>query len=304
MFLSHLKRIAVGLLVLGVVAAGAVVLARPQAEDAPPTPSRSAAKPPTASYLVEPPDLITVEVLEALQGRPISGERLVRPDGKISLSFYGEVEVAGMTTAEIKEKVIAHLRKYLSDEQLGLIEPDPQHLRRSRAVAAADSTHVFVDVTGYNSKVYYVSGDVVAPGRFHVTGNDTVLDAINYAGGLVSTASRRFRLVRSPAPGSARPQILEVDYEAITHDGEPTTNYRLQPGDRLIVPHDPDVKLETARPGRTEATAAGDVNGLERRLEAVERKLDQVLELLGGTRTRLPTPRGGVDESLPRGKHD
>ena len=47
-------------------------------------------------YVVEPPDLILVEVLEALPGRPISGERLVRPDGKISLGFYGEVYVAGL----------------------------------------------------------------------------------------------------------------------------------------------------------------------------------------------------------------
>src|SRR4051812_3154481 len=48
-------------------------------------------------YVVEPPDLILVEVLEALPGRPISGERLVRPDGKISLGFYGELYVAGLT---------------------------------------------------------------------------------------------------------------------------------------------------------------------------------------------------------------
>ena len=40
--------------------------------------------------MVEPPDLLIVEVLDALPGRPISGERLVRPDGKISLGFYGE----------------------------------------------------------------------------------------------------------------------------------------------------------------------------------------------------------------------
>src|SRR4051794_24916181 len=40
--------------------------------------------------VVEPPDMMIVEVLEALPGRPISGERLVRPDGTISLGFYGE----------------------------------------------------------------------------------------------------------------------------------------------------------------------------------------------------------------------
>ena len=75
-------------------------------------------------YVVEPPDLMIVEVLEALPGRPISGERLVRPDGKISLGFYGDVYVAGLTMPEVKEKIVLHLRKYLTDEVLGLIEID------------------------------------------------------------------------------------------------------------------------------------------------------------------------------------
>ena len=63
-----------------------------------------------------------MEVLEALPGRPISGERLVRPDGTVSLGFYGEVEVAGLTIPEAKEKIVQHMRKYLKDETLGLVE--------------------------------------------------------------------------------------------------------------------------------------------------------------------------------------
>src|SRR6478609_5498265 len=77
-------------------------------------------------YVIEPPDLLLVEVLEALPGRPITGERLVRPDGTISLGFYGEVYVAGLTTTEIKEKIILHLREFINDEVLGLNEIDPQ----------------------------------------------------------------------------------------------------------------------------------------------------------------------------------
>ena len=73
-------------------------------------------------YVLEPPDLLIVEVLEALPGRPISGERLVRPDGKISLGFYGDVYVAGLTMPEVKEKIVLHLRKYLTDEALGLVD--------------------------------------------------------------------------------------------------------------------------------------------------------------------------------------
>src|SRR5262249_18462567 len=69
---------------------------------------------------VEPPDLILVEVLEALPGRPISGERLVRPDGKISIGFYGEVDVKGLTPEQVKGAIIKHLRKFIGDETLGL----------------------------------------------------------------------------------------------------------------------------------------------------------------------------------------
>ena len=70
-------------------------------------------------YVIEPPDLLRVEVLEALPGRPITGERLVRPDGKISLEFYGDVYVAGLTVDEAKEKIVLHLRKFIKDDVLG-----------------------------------------------------------------------------------------------------------------------------------------------------------------------------------------
>ena len=140
-------------------------------------------------YVVEPPDLIIVEVLEALPGRPVSGERLVKPDGKISLGFYGEVFVAGLTTEEIKEKLVLHLRKYLPDEVLGLTEIDPKD-GSFKEIDPRESNRVFVDVTAYNSKFYYVQGDVAAPGKMPITGNETVLDAINYAGGLIPTKFR------------------------------------------------------------------------------------------------------------------
>jgi polysaccharide export outer membrane protein len=193
-------------------------------------------------YVVEPPDLLIVEVLEALPGRPISGERLVRPDGKISLGFYGEVYVAGLTTDEIKEKIVLHLRKYLPDDVLGLNEFDPK-TNKSVEIAPRDSPRVFVDVTAYNSKYYYVQGDVAAPGKMPVTGNETVLDAINYAGGLLATAApQNIRLVRPAPPGACCEQVLPVNLAAIISAGDPTTNYQLMPGDRLVVYRDPIIR--------------------------------------------------------------
>jgi polysaccharide biosynthesis/export protein len=201
-------------------------------------------------YLVEPPDLILVEVLEALPGRPISGERLVRPDGKISLGFYGDVYVAGLTVQEMKEKIVLYLRKFLTDEVLGLVEIDPETGAGKTdpggkvvTIEPKDSDRVFVDVTAYNSKNYYVLGDVAAPGRLPITGNETVLDAIQFSGGLIPTASpNNIRLVRPAPPGACCEQILPINLAAIMSAGDSTTNYQIMPGDRIVVYRDPIVR--------------------------------------------------------------
>jgi len=88
--------------------------------------------------LVEAGHVISVEVLEALPGRPITGERFVRPDGTISLGFYGDLAVAGLNRAEIKVRVIEHLRKFLGDEVLGLVE------MQGRRIPPAESNRVYV----------------------------------------------------------------------------------------------------------------------------------------------------------------
>jgi polysaccharide export outer membrane protein len=193
-------------------------------------------------YVVEPPDLILVEVLEAYPGRPITGERLVRPDGKISLQWYGDVYVAGLTVDQIKEKIVIHLRQFLSDQTLGLTRWDEQK-QEYVDVEPAKSNRVFVDVAAYNSKVYYVQGDVGSPGRMPITGNETVLDAITFAGGLLPTAANQnIRLVRPAPPGACCEQVLPVNLPAIINAGDSTTNYQIMPGDRLVVFRDPIVR--------------------------------------------------------------
>jgi polysaccharide export outer membrane protein len=180
-------------------------------------------------YVVEPPDLVIVEVLEALPGRPISGERLVRPE----------------------EKIVLHLRKFLSDELLGLIARDEEtgEVKLDKAgkpvmIDPKETDRVFIDVTAYNSKNYYILGDVLIPGKLPITGNETVLDAIEFAGGLMPTAApQNIRLVRPAPPGACCEQVLPINLAAITSGGDPTTNYQIMPNDRIIVYRDPIVRL-------------------------------------------------------------
>ncbi len=237
-----LRRVGRLLVSLAVLAACGCQTVRTPEEQIAATPiPRELSKMSMPEYVVSPPDLLIVEVLEALPGRPITGERLVRPDGTITLGFYGDVYVNGLTVTEVKEKVIIHLRKYVNDEVLGLIKYDENG--KPREVPPAQSDRVFVDVAAYNSQVYYVQGDVAAPGRLPITGNETVLDAINYAGGLAPTASvPNVRLVRPAPPGSCSPQILPINLAAIIQEGDTTTNYQLMPGDRIFVYRDPLVR--------------------------------------------------------------
>lgn len=308
MSLIRLKKIGVFTLIFGIAAACAGVAARqPAREINLPAPGEQK-KVPLPAYVVEPPDMIHIEVHETLPNQPITGERLVRPDGKVSLGYYGDVYVAGLTTMEIKEKVIRHLRKYLSDEQLGLVVPDPDHSGKFKAMPAIDSVRVYVEVTAYNSKMYYVVGEVVEPGRMHVTGTDTVLDAINYAGGLKPTAVRQnIRLVRPPMPGTTARQVLRVDYPAIVYEGDPTTNYQLLPGDRLIVFRDenpeaaheapasdqdvlPTSRAESPHEKPEPAPAPADLQTLTRRIDHLEQKVNRLIELQGGI-SRPPAAR-------------
>ena len=231
---------------------------------------RETAKVSLPEYVVEPPDIITVEVHKALPGRPIAGERLVRPDGRINLGYYGDVYVAGLTTTEIKAKVVLHLLQYLDEEMLGLARRD---LKNDRKISPDESSCVAVNVSSFNSKVYYVQGDVGVPGRYPITGNETVLDGINYSGGLIPTASKsNIRLVRPAKPGESEPQVFPIDYEGILERGDAKTNYQLMPGDRLIVARTP---APTPVPAQPEAEISPAV---EARLKALEQKLDEVLK--------------------------
>ncbi len=94
---------------------------------------------------VQPGDWVRVEVLIALPGRPLSGDRYVGANGKVSLEFYGDLYVAGLSTDEIKEKVILRLRKFLADETLGLVVVDPDTSKLT-VIPPKESDHVFVEI--------------------------------------------------------------------------------------------------------------------------------------------------------------
>jgi polysaccharide export outer membrane protein len=159
---------------------------------------------------------VQVEVIAGAQA--LGGEYLVAPDGTINLRQYGRVHVAGKTIAEARTAIQQHLSQFL------------------------DSPEIWLDVRGYNSKVYYVITEGAGLGdnvlRVPVTGNETVLDALSQVGGLSQLSSKRIWIAR-PAPSAfGCEQILPVDWDAITRGAATATNYQIFPGDRIFVAED------------------------------------------------------------------
>lgn len=155
----------------------------------------------------------------------VEGQHLVAPDGTVTLGMYGSIRLVGLTLTEAKFAVEDFLSRYF------------------------ERPEVSIDVLGYNSKVYYVVtqgaglGDTVV--RLPITGNDTVLDAIANVNGIPQVASKRMWIARPGTNQFGEDQILPVDYQAITAQGNAISNYQLMPGDRLFIAEDNLVAVDT-----------------------------------------------------------
>jgi len=168
---------------------------------------------------------VSLQLGATIGKQQIAGEHLVGPDGMVSLGTYGKVFVAGLTQAQVREAIEAHLAQYLEDPE------------------------VSIEVYAYNSKFYYVVtqgaglGDGVS--KFSITGNETVLDAIAEVNGLEAVSSKRIWVAR---PSDSAPEgyvILPVDWQAVTELGSASTNYQLMPGDRVFIQEDHLVAVDT-----------------------------------------------------------
>jgi polysaccharide biosynthesis/export protein len=165
------------------------------------------------AYIVEPGDVLLVVPVELESPVRLPSDQTVLPDGRIDLGRYGRLQVAGKTVDEIEGMVTAAVK-----------------------AKTPDAGAINVRLISRQSKVYYVLGQVNAPGALPLQGRETVLDGIVAAGGLNIRASRNNIILSRPTPPDGCRVVLPVCYRQIVQLGDTTTNYQLQPGDRVYVP--------------------------------------------------------------------
>src|SRR5262249_38751295 len=103
------------------------------------------------------------------------------------------------------------------------------------AAQVPNTGFISVRLVTRQSKVYYVLGEVNAPGAYPLQGRETVLDGILTAGGLTERASRRNIILSRPQAPNCGRIVLPICLREIVQLGDTTTNYQLAPGDRIFV---------------------------------------------------------------------
>ena len=179
--------------------------AKPTVTPAPIVPAP--AVPPPPGYVIGPDD-----VLQVLYWREkdVSAEVAVRPDGMISLPLLNDVQAAGLTPEQLRDKVNEAAKKFFE-------EPS-----------------VTINIKQINSRKVFITGSVGKPGPYPLTAPTTVLQLVAMAGGLSEFAKRgKIAVMRTENGKLVR---YPFNYDDVAKGKNLKQNIELKPGDTVIVP--------------------------------------------------------------------
>jgi polysaccharide export outer membrane protein len=143
--------------------------------------------------------------------KELSSEVIVRPDGLITLPVLNEVQAAGLTTEQLRERVAEKAAKFVAQPAI-----------------------VSVVVRQIFSRSVYITGRVLKPGSYPLTGPLTVVQLISLAGGLGEYANKgRIVILRTE---QGRQVSYLFNYGDVANRKALDQNITLRPGDSVIVP--------------------------------------------------------------------
>ena len=184
----------------------------PVAQSTTPSPSANATTGTPASvarpsdYRIGVDDVLTVVFWRE---KDLSGEVVVRPDGKISLPMLNDVQAEGLTPEQLADVLAKAALKYVRDPGATVM------------------------VKEIRSRKVYVIGEVSKPGTFPLGSDMNVLQAIAAAGGFLEHADKGdVVIVRTESGGERR---FKFNYNDVVRGKNTQQNIRLLPGDTILV---------------------------------------------------------------------
>jgi len=166
-----------------------------------------------ADYLVGSQDVLKISVYEHPDLATITR---VSEDGNISFPLLGEVEVKNLSVQQVEKRIAEKLSagSYISNPQVT----------------------VFIDQ--YRGQRVTVTGEVMKPGQYEITGPTTVLDAVSMALGMTKDAGYTILVIRkeSAAKGGMQYKKISIDVDRLFKDGDFNENIQLKDKDVVHVP--------------------------------------------------------------------
>ncbi|MBX9448462.1 MAG: SLBB domain-containing protein [Taibaiella sp.] len=165
-------------------------------------------RPTPLNYMLGPGDQLLLDITGI---NVVSFNPTVQPDGSISLREFGRVFVGSKTIEAAREIIKARLN--------------------ANNFAIDKGSSLDVNITNVRSFTITVMGQVGSPGSKVVGTFNTVLDALNLAGGITSIGSYRYvQLIRNN-------QIYaEIDLYKMISESDFSSNYFLEDNDMIVVP--------------------------------------------------------------------
>lgn len=158
----------------------------------------------TDSYEIGPRDVLRVNVWRMPE---LSGDHVVRPDGRITMPLIQDIQAGTLTPA----RLAGQIKQGLSD--------------------LYENPEVTVAVLQVNSKMYTVTGLVLRPGPYAMPTPIKVFDALNLTGGFQQWANQKKILIIRE--GGER---FEFNYKDFAEKGKNLdSNIYLKNGDTVLV---------------------------------------------------------------------
>jgi polysaccharide export outer membrane protein len=154
------------------------------------------------TYVIGAEDVIFIKVW---RDNDVSGQFLVRPDGRISVPLIGDVTASGRTPEQLEKDIAERLSKFIREPQVN------------------------VGILSVGSKKYFILGEVNKPGSFPLVVPTNVLEALVNAGGFRDFANETKILILR---GN---KVFTFNYKQVTRGKKPEQNILLEPGDKIIV---------------------------------------------------------------------
>jgi polysaccharide export outer membrane protein len=162
---------------------------------------------PMKDYVIGAGDVLHISVWK---DEALTRQVVVLPDGKIGFPLIGQVTAAGKSVAELTKEIEQKLTRFVPGVELSVV------------------------VQQVGSMTIYVIGKVNSPGRFAISSDVNVLQALAMAGGLNPFAKRGdIKIFRETGGGT---KVFLFDYDTVADGKDTKQNMLLKKGDVVLVP--------------------------------------------------------------------